>query len=278
MILNKEMRSRQSIEKICRHYEISRQAFYKRKKVEMKQWDILKTLVQKVLEYRKKQPRCGVRKLQTHLRRDGVKIGRDKLFDLLRAKGLLVKPKKAYRKTTNSNHRFRMHRNLIKDTSVLKPGKVLVSDITYIRTMEGFSYLALITDLCSRRIVGYDFSNSLSVEGSLRALKHAIRSLKDKTGTIHHSDRGIQYCCHAYTKVLKRNKMKISMTEENHVYENATAERVNGILKNEFNLDYNFVSRKSANIAVKNAIKIYNSERLHMSLKYKTPNEVHFAA
>lgn len=158
---------------------------------------------------------------------------------------------------------------------ITRPNQVWVSDITYIRTVKGFCYLALITDMYSRKIIGYDISNSLELKGCERALNKALYIAKDTTELIHHSDRGIQYCSNVYTQILKRNNIKISMTEENHCYENAVAERVNGILKDEFYLDQTFDSLQHAKKATKNAINLYNEIRLHLSLDFKTPDMVY---
>jgi len=179
-------------------------------------------------------------------------------------------------RTTNSYHHFHTYNNLIKDFSPEQSNQVWVTDITYIRTINGFCYLALVTDLYSRKIVGYDTSDSLELVGALRALKMAIRNADNLKKLIHHSDRGVQYCSYAYTGELLKRDIKISMTEENHCYENAVAERVNGILKDEFYLDQTFYSTRYAKMAVKNAIKLYNNERLHLSLVYKTPNYILF--
>jgi len=187
---------------------------------------------------------------------------------------MLVKRKKSSCKTTDSYHRFHKYKNLVKDIEVRAPNQVWVSDITYIRTVNGFCYLALITDMFSRRIVGYDISDSLELAGCMRALKKALSKARPAAGLVHHSDRGIQYCSNQYVNELKKRKIKISMTEENHCYENAIAERVNGILKDEFYLDQCFFSTKHACNATKNAVDIYNNKRLHLSLGYKTPNMV----
>ena len=187
---------------------------------------------------------------------------------------MLVKRKKTSFKTTNSYHRFHKYSNLVKHMEVTQPNQVWVSDITYIRTVKGFCYLALITDMYSRKIVGYDISDSLELTGCLRTLQKALRHARPAVGLVHHSDRGIQYCSNQYVNELKKHKVKISMTEENHCYENAIAERVNGILKDEFYLDQCFFTTEHACIATKNAIKIYNNKRLHLSLGYKTPNMV----
>ena len=157
---------------------------------------------------------------------------------------------------------------------VTAPNQVWLSDITYIRTVNGFCYLALITDMYSRKIVGYDISDSLELAGCLRALKLALKAARPAVGLVHHSDRGIQYCSNVYVKELRKHKIRISMTEENHCYENAIAERVNGILKNEFYLDQCFFNTDHAAIATSNAISVYNQKRLHLSLGYKTPDRV----
>jgi len=220
-----------------------------------------------------------VRKLKISLNEDFVKanlkIGRDTLFNVLRKHRLLTLRKKYSARTTNSYHRFYKYNNIIKDVEVTKPNQVWASDITYIRTVKGFCYLALITDMYSRKIVGYDLSDSLELKGCVRALNKALYQAKNIQGLIHHSDRGIQYCSNVYTQILKRKKIDISMTEENHCYENALAERVNGILKDEFYLDQVFTNVQHAKRAAKNAIKLYNEIRLHLSLDYKTPNMVY---
>jgi len=188
---------------------------------------------------------------------------------------MLTLRKKYSCRTTNFYHRFYKYNNIIKDVEVNRPNQVWASDITYIRTVKGFCYLALITDMYSRKIVGYDLSDSLELKGCIRALNKAVYQAKNIKGLIHHSDRGIQYCSNIYTQILKREKIGISMTEENHCYENAMAERVNGILKDEFFMDQTFTSTAHAKRAVKSAIKLYNEIRLHLSLDYKTPNMVY---
>lgn len=267
-----------SISKVCTCYNLKRDAYYKY----LKRWERYKSVesqvIQLVKEERKVQPRVGVRKLYEALlpsfEAAHIKVGRDSLFDILRANNMLVKRKRAYAKTTNSYHHFHKYNNLIKGMEVTKPNQVWVSDITYIRTVKGFCYLALITDMYSRKIIGYDLSDSLELAGCLRALRKALWHTKPAAGLIHHSDRGVQYCSHMYVNELKNHGIKISMTEEKHCYENAIAERVNGILKDEFYLDQCFFSTLHAKRATKSAIKIYNNKRLHVSLRYKTPNDV----
>jgi len=204
-----------------------------------------------------------------------LKVRRDTLFNVLRGHKMLTLRKKYSARTTNSYHMFYKYNNIIKDVEIKRPNQVWASDITYIRTVKGFCYLALITDMYSRKIVGYDLSDSLELKGCVRAINKALYQAKAVKGLIHHSDRGIQYCSNIYTQILKRKKIDISMTEENHCYENAMAERVNGILKDEFYLDQVFTDTTHAKRAAKNAIKLYNEIRLHLSLDYKTPNMVH---
>ena len=265
-------------EETCIFFNLHRDAFYKYKKRHKHRKVVESRVIELVKEERKEQPRIGTRKLQQtlHLELDDaqIKVGRDSLFRILREHKMLVKRKRAYTKTTNSYHHFHKYNNLIKELKINRPNQVWVSDITYIRTVKGFCYLALITDLYSRKIVGYDISDSLELEGCLRALKKALWHARPATGLIHHSDRGVQYCSHMYVNELKKRGINISMTEENHCYENAVAERVNGILKDEFYLDQCFFSTVHASKATINAIKIYNTKRLHLSLAYKTPNMV----
>lgn len=267
-----------SISKVCACFNLKRDAYYKYRQRWKRYKSVESKAIQLVKEERKEQPRVGVRKLYETLlpafEAAHIKIGRDSLFDILRANNMLVKRKRAYAKTTNSYHHFHKYNNLIKELVITSPNQVWVADITYIRTIKGFCYLALITDLYSRKIIGHDLSDSLELAGCLRALKKAMWHARPAAGLIHHSDRGVQYCSHMYVNELKRHGIKISMTEEKHCYENAIAERVNGILKDEFYLDQCFFSTAHAKRATKSAIKIYNNNRLHVSLRYKTPNSV----
>lgn len=235
-------------------------------------------MVRLVQELRHKLPRIGGRKLHYLLKNDLENlggIGRDKFFDILRKNGLLVERKKSFTHTTHSFHRFYKYKNLLYDRKITQPNACWVSDITYIRTLEGFAYLFLITDDFSRKIVGWCLSDSLCIEGAMTALKMALKDRKTTHELIHHSDRGIQYCSHDYVGLLRRANIQISMTQENHCYENAKAERVNGILKDEFFLDATFNNRNVALSAVADAIKAYNQLRPHWALKLKTPAAVH---
>jgi putative transposase len=267
-----------SVEQACQRFDLHRDAYYKLTKRMAKRKAAAEEVVELVKEERIEQPRVGTRKLHEALRfpfeASGLKVGRDKLFGILREYDLLIRRKRASCRTTDSYHRFHKYKNLVKGMAVTAPNQVWVSDITYIRTVNGFCYLALITDMYSRKIVGYDISDSLELAGCLRALKMALWHARPAAGLVHHSDRGIQYCSNQYVEALRKRNIGISMTEENHCYENAIAERVNGILKDEFYLDQCFFSTGHACLAAKNAIDIYNSKRLHLSLGYKTPNMI----
>ncbi len=256
-----------------------RDAYYKLERRNRSKAGIEFQILDLVKHRRKLQPREGGRKLHIGIKDDmnhlNLNIGRDKLFNILRSNNMLVEPRKSYVKTTNSKHRFYIYSNLTYDFTPVKKNQLWVSDITYIRTMNGFCYLALVTDAYSRKIVGYDISNSLELEGALRALKKALKSFPAGHSLIHHSDRGIQYCSYAYTDLLKKRKVKISMASKGDCYENALAERVNGILKQEYYLDITFTNVNHAIKACKDAINIYNNHRLHMALNYKIPEYVH---
>lgn len=234
---------------------------------------ILKELI---FEKRREMPRLGTRKLyhllKPELQAMSIKIGRDKLFGFLREGNLLITPKKSYTKTTQSFHHFYKHRDLIKGLAIKHPDQVWVSDITYIRVQKSFAYLSLITDAYSRKIIGYNLSDSLATKGCIEALKMANKR-KLHTTTIHHSDRGFQYCSKEYTNRLANLNIKVSMGEAGNCYDNALAERVNGILKSEFNLDAYFSNFQQANKTIKEAIDTYNNKRPHLAINYHTPNE-----
>jgi putative transposase len=268
-----------SISQMCDATGMKRDAYYKYNRRSQLAQVTTQQVLSMAREYRKELPRGGGKKMHIDFKDDfmakGIKVGRDKLFDILRDHELLVRRKRSFVKTTNSYHRFHKYNNLIKDMDITRPNQVWVSDITYIRLIRGHCYLALITDVFSRKIVGYDISDSLELAGCIRALKMALAHARPAPGLIHHSDRGLQYCSNQYVEVLIKNNIQISMTEENHCYENAIAERVNGILKDEFYLDQSFSSLDLAAKASQNAIRIYNTKRLHLSLGYKTPEQVY---
>ena len=266
---------------LCRLFGKSRQAYYKQHNRERR--DVLEQemIIQRVEELREQMPRIGTRKLHYLLSgllsSHGIHIGRDGLFDLLAAQGLLVRRRKRRQVyTTDSHHRFKKYPNLIRELPLVGPGQLWVSDITYIRQHTGFSYLSLITDAYSRKIVGYCLYPTLQTAGCCQALGMALDGrVEGVSGLIHHSDRGIQYCSDSYTSLLQEEQIGISMTEKGDPYENAIAERVNGILKSEFGLDRCFDCYQSALGAVERAIAIYNYQRPHSSCDYLTPAQAH---
>jgi len=268
-----------SLETICAVHGVSRQAYYHYQTHQANERLKQEMVLQLVCQVRARQPRIGVRKLHQLLtpafEQLGLQFGRDALFGLLRAHGLLVKSSKRGHRTTCANHRFYRYPNRITDLVVDRIHQVFVADITYLQTLEGFVYLALVTDLFSRKIVGFDVSDSLSVEGALRACKMAIKPVTKADALIHHSDRGVQYCCHAYTQFLDSRGVQVSMTQNGDVYQNAVAERVNGILKIEFLLNHTFSSIQQATANAKQSVAIYNNERPHLSLGYQTPQQVY---
>jgi transposase InsO family protein len=224
--------------------------------------------------------RVGTKKtyhlIKPQLARLDIKCGRDKLHDILRSEGMLIKKKKNYMRTTNSYHRFYKHPNLIKDLKINRAEQVWASDITYLRSTQGWLYLSLITDVYSKQIVGHQLSDNLKTINCINALKTAIKTRKyPDRPLIHHSDRGLQYCSPDYIETLEKNNIGISMTTKHDPYENAVAERINGTLKNEFDLGDRLQDQKSAERELKKAIWIYNNLRPHESWNFLTPRETH---
>jgi putative transposase len=266
---------------LCRRLGCTRQGYYKSLKRGIHDIQTSEKLMSFVQPIRQLMPRLGGRKLLYMIREDlaknEVQIGRDRFFDWLRAQDLLIYPKRSYINTTQSRHRFWVYDNLIEEIVLNKPNQLWVSDITYLRTREGFCYLALITDAFSRKIVGYDVSDSLELQGCMRALNSALQTASNLGQLIHHSDRGIQYCSNQYTAILKKNNVRISMAAKGNCYQNALAERVNGILKNEFNLDMTFKSKEQAIKTTQQSIYIYNQRRPHWALDLQTPQYCHAA-
>jgi len=262
---------------------MSRQNYYKVRRVRNRRQVDEHFVVELVKRERCLQPRLGTRKL-LHILRDelsaaSVRIGRDRLFGVLRHYKMLIHRRRGFRpRTTDSRHRFGFYDNLLKEAVLTGSRQAVVSDITYIRTDEGFMYVSLVMDAYSRAIVGYDCSESLAVEGAMGAMRMAIRQFGDCRGAIHHSDRGLQYCCGDYVRLLKNSGMRISMTQENHCYENASAERLNGILKQEYGLGNCFLRKSDVGSALREAVELYNWRRPHQSLGYRVPMEVHAVA
>lgn len=269
-----------TVSAVCRRLGMSRQNYYARRQRRQRQAVDVDLIEQMVLEERRLQPRLGGRKLyqmlQPELRAAGVKIGRDRFFEVLAQRNLLLEPQPAASPcTTHSRHNLPVFTNQIKDLQLTGANQVWVSDITYLRTAEGFVYLALITDKFSRKIVGYHGGDTLETEGCLKALEVALAILPEGVRPIHHSDCGSQYCSHLYVNRLTELKLGVSMTETDHCAENALAERVNGILKQEYGLGATFRTKADALRAVAQGIRLYNSRRPHTALHYRVPDHVH---
>ena len=274
---------RMGLQKLCRLFGKTRQAFYDhqwRDTDEKFQEALILDLVKRI---RVILPRVGGLKLlfmlQDDFRAHGISIGRDSFFTLLRKHGLLIKPKRKYARTTWSSHHYHKWPDLIQGLEPQSAQQVWFSDITYLRTRHGFVYLSLITDGWSHKIVGYHLSQYLRAQGCLIALDKAIGSLQNKLGLslIHHSDRGIQYCCDAYVSKLKQEGISISMTQSGSPYDNPVAERVNGILKHELELENTFKNYSQAVAATHSAIDRYNRIRPHFSCSKLTPEKAHLS-
>ena len=270
---------RSGIGALCRLFGKTRHAYYDalwRKENSLVREDVV---LQEVIAIRNDLPRVGTRKLhyllQSSLESHQIKIGRDYLFDLLSEHKLLVRQRKRKAITTDSRHWMRKYSNLIRNMPVTRPEQVWVSDITYIRLTNQWGYLSLITDAYSRKIIGYCFRNDLMAEGCIEALQMALKNRMYHEPIIHHSDRGSQYCSHQYVNLLNQNTIGISMTENGDPYENALAERVNGIIKTEFNLHSSQLGFEQTYNQIKRSIKVYNEIRPHSSCDYLTPNQAH---
>ena len=273
------MNLKTSITQLCEKVGMSRQNYYKGHQARNAQRVDADLIEELVKAERAVQPRLGGKKLYVVLKprldEANVRIGRDRFFKVLGEKGLLLDPLPKAPRTTNSRHYLPVFSNQFKDMELTESNQAWVSDITYIRTDEGFLYLSLITDAYSRKIVGFHAGDTLETEGCLNALEKAVEELVDGMFPMHHSDRGSQYCSHLYTGRLRCHGLGISMTEENHCYENAKAERVNGILKQEYGLGSTFRTKQQAIASVDQAVMPYNTRRPHLSLNYKTPDEAH---
>lgn len=263
---------------LCRVAGLSRQAYYRQRRQRQRHAREDQQILQAVRRERLEQPRIGTRKLQCMLKGVGVSVGRDYLFELLGENDLLVAPKKGKFRTTYYDQTLPVYRNRLYDWEPTQPHQLWVADITYIDTDEGYLHLSLLTDRVSRKIVGWNAAASAEAAESIKALHMAIAALPADCLPMHHSDRGSQYCSHEYVAVLAEYGLSVSMTEQNHCYENAHAERVNGILKNEFNLDHKFRSRAQAHKAIAQAITTYNTRRPHLALQMRTPNEAELVA
>jgi putative transposase len=269
--------------KLCGWLGVSRQAYYQNAHkaiVETLEGEII---IKCVLDIRKRHKRIGGRKLYSMIapiiQNHQIKMGRDRFFDLLDANNLLIRRRRRNIKTTFSNHWLRRYPNLIRGYAATRPNELWVSDITYWQTEAFTVYISLITDAYSHRIVGYNLSETLHAIESVKALNKALDCLETNDGNtlIHHSDRGVQYCSNEYTTILINNRISISMTESGDPLENAVAERVNGILKEEYLLVQDITTIDEAIRYLPQAIELYNTERPHMSIGNLTPDQVHFS-
>jgi transposase InsO family protein len=271
----------ESLKRLCALFGVSRQAYYDAQLHDNRTSIANMIVLTLVKDLRDEIPILGTRKLifmlQEEFPKHGIKMGRDKLFDLLRFHGLLIRRRKRIAKTTESHHWMKKYPNLIKELIITCAEQLWVSDITYVRTLQGFSYLSLITDAYSRKIVGYALNQTLSAAGPLKALKMALSERRRNVPfiLIHHSDRGIQYCSAEYVQILIGEKIAISMTQTGSPYDNALAERVNGTIKNDFFPKRIYKNYEEAEKAICGAIKIYNKFRPHDSLDYLTPELAH---
>ena len=273
-----------SLSSLCELFGYTRQGYWKQRQEHYREEIDTTALLNEVRMVRVDMPRCGVRKLQVILEEKGHNIGRDRLFALLRSEGMLVVRRHTRIITTYSRHWMKKYSNLIRELKIAHPNQVWVSDITYVEVREeeerSFAYLSLVTDAYTHEIVGWALHDSLDTEGPLRALKMAIAQYGGYglNGLIHHSDRGCQYCSQEYVNMLKQYDIQISMTDKGDPYENAIAERVNGIIKNEWLNQLRLASLDMARGTIKNIVGIYNEKRPHMSLGMMTPMQARFQA
>lgn len=270
-----------NISRACRFLGISRQAWYQAANRDQARQEKECEVLRFVQNVRCRQPRIGTRKLQYLMQEkteNPLIMGRDRLFALLREHRLLVSRQRAYHKTTHSHHRFRRHPNLLKpgpeQIVPTRPEQVWVADITYLPTQKGVSYVSLLTDAYSRKIVGHHVHETLHAREVEQAFKQALKGRSTTQLLVHHSDRGVQYCAQSYQRLHERHGVRCSMTDGYDCYQNALAERINGILKTEFLL-HRPRDPEQARQMVRESIAIYNTERPHSALKYKTPDEVH---
>jgi putative transposase len=277
----KDSYARVSLVRLCRLLGITRQAYYQHF-WQQEVTGIEESLVlSQVMALRKDHRAMGGRKLyekiHPFLLRHQIKMGRDALFDLLAANGLLVKKRRRRFITTFSNHWLRKWPNLIRQMAIIRINELWVSDITYWKIKDRYHYISLITDAYSHKILGYHLADTLETIETLKALQMALKQLPDQLAgpLIHHSDRGAQYCSEVYVKLLQDNNIQISMTENGDPLENAIAERVNGILKSEYLRHYQVMDREDANRQLHRAVKLYNEERPHFSIGLLTPEQVH---
>lgn len=277
MTVVRERGKGRGLEVLCRPLGYTRQAYYKRQRSEEREAIKAELIIQEVIRVRAVQKRIGSRKLHYmlggFLSEHSIEMGRDAFYDLLREHSLLVRKRRLRKPRTTISGPWKRYPNLIRDFKPTAANQVWVSDITYVRVGEGFGYLSLVTDAYSRKIVGHKLSRDLSARGCVSALRSALRNNPDREGLIHHSDRGLQYYSSAYMKLLG-SRISVSMTEKSDPLENAIAERVNGILKDEL-LEKRFERFREARERIDEAVNIYNHLRPHLSIDLLTPAEAH---
>lgn len=277
----RQSRPNEGLARLCALFGVTRQAFYEAALHESRTNISHMIVLTLVSEFRDDITVLGTRKLlfmlTPELEKHGIKLGRDQLFDLLRFHGLLIRKRKRMVKTTDSHHWLKKYPNLIKGMLLSAADQLWVSDITYIRTLDGFSYLSLITDAYSRKIMGYALCETLEAIGPTEALVMAIKQRQAISAfiLIHHSDRGVQYCSSEYVDILAKANIAISMTQSGSPYDNALAERVNGTIKNDFSPNIVYPHHKEAKKAIAKIIQVYNQKRPHASVDYLTPDEAH---
>lgn len=277
----KGTRKHYSIDNLCAAFGYTRQAWYSHLRSVRLYFIEQEIVLDRISEIRKELPKTGCIKLYKELNNGflqghGISMGRDAVFNLMRSQGMLIKAKKKWVRTTNSFHRYKVHPDLVQRRPAIQAEEIWVSDITYLRTNTCFVYLSLVTDAYSRKIVGFHLASDLRTIGCIKALNQALEGrLYPTRPLIHHSDRGTQYCCDDYVSLLRDNKISISMTQTGSPYDNAIAERVNGILKMEFDLERSFKNIDQAKQWVEGGIHKYNNLRLHTSCDFQTPQNAH---
>lgn len=253
----------------------SKQAYYQYQQAAQQVSQKTPQLLEQVRLYRQQLPRLGTRKLHYLLGQDGYCIGRDALFTLLRNQNMLVKKKRSFIRTTDSRGWMRQYPNLVNGIVPSAPEEIWVADITYLLTRAGTYYLHLVSDAYSKRIMGYEVCQDLLASSSVKALRMALANRRYNRMTIHHSDRGLQYSSRLYTEVLRQAHCRISTTQDGNPYDNAVAERINGILKAEFGLDNLVGADQSVEPLVVESIRLYNEVRPHLSCAYLRPDQMH---
>jgi transposase InsO family protein len=276
----KEVFATVGVGRLCKLFGKTRHAYYDKNWYLKQRYSDEKIVLELLLQIKREIPILSTKviyhMIKPTLYAHGITIGRDAIHDLRRQHGLLYRRRRKYVRTTDSSHRFHKYPNKIKDLKITRIEQVWVSDITYIRQLDGFSFLSLITDAYSHKVTGYCLHPTLAALGPLQTLRMAVSNLaKPSEGLIHHSDRGIQYCCDDYIEELQLYFIDSSMTDNGDPYENAIAERLNGLLKKNFGLGKTFKDFGEAKAAVDRAINAYNNLRPHQSVSMLTPASAH---